>query len=566
MRTRFLTVSLAAAVAVSGLTVPVASGQEQQAAPVELKNVDNAYIKQNFKNPYELPTAKPQDVILQVGASQDSVNLNWITAPNVDGQSVVIREASADASAAKQIDASSKTGPVYLTEAYKDKGLPLIHNDVANHKASVSDLKENTEYTYKVGSDKDGWSEEYTFNTGTYGDDWNFLFFGDVQLYSDKDLPGQTAEWDNTVTTATTKYPNTAFLLSGGDQANYSALSEHSAFISPEELRQYRTAVNNGNHDEVDFPTYQSFYNRPNVEEDGRNYWYTYNNALVVSLDTNHWKDYDDDVAFVRNVVKEQGAGKDWVIVTYHHATFSQAYHMQDTINQYYRERMTPIFSELDVDLVLSGHDHIYTRTYLMDGPTPVDYGRDVKSGETLKKNKGEVQYVTANSSSGSKYYNFYDFKAQKREEDDDKNPWNFENSVDEKTIRTYTAVWEQQKNPNYTNVDVTKDSLTVSTFDTKTGATVDAFTLTRSGADRPDAPKPQDPKPADPKPQDPKQDGSASSSDKNADKNKDDNGSSRNAGIAIGVIAAIAAVLGGIFFAAQQNLFAALNQFLPKM
>lgn len=540
MNSRFLPIAIAASAAVSGLVAPTAFAQDAKEPQPVIENIDNEYIAENFINPFTLPTAQPQDVVLQVGSSQDSVMLNWVTEKNVTGQVARIREATAAADTAKVIEATSTTGNVYLTEGYKD-AKPNLYTEIANHKATITGLKENTEYTYQVGAEGN-WSEEFTFNTGTYGDNWNFLFFGDVQLYSDKKDDGfekQTNEWNNTVAKAIAKYPQTAFLLSGGDQANYSALQEHSAFISPEQLRAYRTAVNNGNHDEVDFPTYQAFYNRPNTEDDSRNYWYTYNNALVISLDTNEWKDFDEDVAFLRKTVAEQGEGKDWTIVTYHHATFSQAYHMQDQVTQYHRERLAPVLSELDVDLVLSGHDHIYTRTFLMDGNQPVNFTEDLKKedriGETLAKEPGQVQYITANSSSGSKYYNFYDFKTQTRERDPEKNPWNFENSVENKTIRTYTAVWAQQLNPNYTNVDVTADSLKVATYDTKTDAIVDQFTLTRAGEDA---------------------DNNGGAADNNNGNETEANGSARTAGIAVGVIAAVLAVLGGAaFFLAPQVL-----------
>lgn len=548
MRSRFVPISIAAAVAASALIAPPSLAQESYGQPIT-RNVTEQVTKDRsiFNNPFALPSKQPQDVVLQVAATQDSVNLNWITAADVTGQSVRIREVGADSS--KVVEATSATSEVYLTEGYKD-AKPNYYTNVANHKATVTGLKENTKYVYSVGSDQDGWSSEYEFNTGTYGDAWNFLVFGDPQLYSSRangEFQQQIASWDNTLSTAVEKYPNTSFLLSAGDQANYSALQEHSGFISPDEMRQYRAAVNNGNHDEVDFGTYQAMYNRPNVQEDGRNYWFEYNNALVISLDTNHWRDFDEDVEFLRKTVAEHREGKDWVVVTYHHATFSQAYHMQDTVNQYYRERMTPIFSELDVDLVLSGHDHIYTRSYLMDGPTPVDFGREVKLGETVEKKKGEVQYVTANSSSGSKYYNFYDFKTQTREENDEKNPWNFENSIEGKTIRTYTAVWAQEKNPNYTNVDVTGESLTVTTYDVVTNEKVDEFTLTRAAED----------KPADTTDQD--QSGSATGSA--------DNGEGSSVGAALGVLALLLAALGGgAFWALQQGMVPAqLAALLPQ-
>ena len=73
-----------------------------------------------------------------------------------------------------------------------------------------------------------------------------------------------------------------------------------------------------------------------------------------------------------------------------------------------------------DIDLVLAGHDHSYTRTHLMDGTTPVlpegdgagaaaeyaatpdtnpDDGHDI-----VHPKDGQVIYITANSSSGSKF------------------------------------------------------------------------------------------------------------------------------------------------------------------
>lgn len=241
---------------------------------------------------------------------------------------------------------------------------------------------------------------------------------------------------------------------------------------------------------------------------------------------------------FLRRTVKEQGEGKDWVIVTYHHSTFSQAYHQEDRGIMYWRERMTPVLSELDVDLVLGGHDHIYARSHLMNGYTPVDSGREAKIGETLAKKPGEVQYLTTNSGSGSKYYQFFDFKTGERDEETKET---FEQSVKEKTIRDYTALWNQKEVPNYTNVEVTPQGLKVSTFEYTTGDLVDEFTLTRAAA--------QD--------ENPGKDNSGS-----VDAGEKDN----TLAIVLGVIAALAAVLGGGFWAAQQGMIPGvdLEKLLP--
>ena len=55
-------------------------------------------------------------------------------------------------------------------------------------------------------------------------------------------------------------------------------------------------------------------------------------------------------------------------------------------------------FSELDVDLVLSGHDHLYARTYLMKGM------KSTGNASGLKK-QGETLYLSGTSSTGSKFY-----------------------------------------------------------------------------------------------------------------------------------------------------------------
>lgn len=531
MRNRFLSVAVAAAVAVSGLTAPVASAAS--APYLEGIKVDSTnFPKDEFKNKFDLPTEKPQDVILQVGETQDSVMLNWVTAPNITGQSVRIYEASADADSATAVDAKSETSEVNLSEGYPSSySVRQYRTDIAHHKATVTGLKENTEYTYKVGSEANGWSEEYTFNTGTYGDNWNFLFYGDTQLYNTHDLDEETATWSKTLDASLKESPNTSFLLSAGDQANHSALVEHSKFISPEQMRKYRVAVNNGNHDNYHKPSYDAMYNHPTQGDE--NYWFTYNNALVVSLDSNDWDDFDDDAAFVRETIEEHGKDAEWVIVTFHHSLFSQAYHQEDRQIMYWRERMTPVFSEMDVDLVLAGHDHIYTRTYLMDENKPVNFGNPVPNGGTVEKKKGQVQYVTANSSSGSKYYKFFDFKKGERNEGDD-NTWDFEKSIQDKTARTYTAFWNQNHKPDWTNIEVTPEGLKISTHDLEEGE-VDSFTLTRAaeetpneGDQNPDAPG--------------KEDSSAAGSSK--------------AGAAFGILAALLALIGGgLFFAAQQDL-----------
>ncbi|MEG0590392.1 MAG: metallophosphoesterase, partial [Lachnospiraceae bacterium] len=87
-----------------------------------------------------------------------------------------------------------------------------------------------------------------------------------------------------------------------------------------------------------------------------------------------------------------------WIIVNTHYSIFGTGPHSSEEEIVEGRAEFSKLFAEFNVDLVLSGHDHIYTRSYLMNGQTSTG-----KNGG--KKLVGETQYLTGGSSSGSKYY-----------------------------------------------------------------------------------------------------------------------------------------------------------------
>ncbi|WP_286957284.1 immunoglobulin-like domain-containing protein [Brevibacterium sp. UBA7493] len=160
-------------------------------------------------------------------------------------------------------------------------------------------------------------------------------------------------------------------------------------------------------------------------------------------------------------------------MLTFHRSIFSSgATHSQSLTTKGLREGIAPIVKDLDIDLVLAGHDHSYTRTHLMDGTTPVlpegdgagaaaeyaatpdanpDDGHDI-----VHPKDGQVIYITANSSSGSKYYELVP---------DGLVPWKHTNS------QNYT--------PQFTNVDVKECSITSTTM-THTGDQVDKVELVK--------------------------------------------------------------------------------------
>ncbi len=67
---------------------------------------------------------------------------------------------------------------------------------------------------------------------------------------------------------------------------------------------------------------------------------------------------------------RDAGTKRPWTIIAFHHAPYTQGSRNSDTEEDLIlnRERLTPIFERYNVDLVISGHSHIYERTYQMRG------------------------------------------------------------------------------------------------------------------------------------------------------------------------------------------------------
>ncbi|MFR9257212.1 MAG: phosphohydrolase, partial [Merdibacter sp.] len=146
-----------------------------------------------------------------------------------------------------------------------------------------------------------------------------------------------------------------------------------------------------------------------------------------------------------------------WKTVVFHHSVYSTASHVDDGDIIERREELPPMFSELDIDVVLMGHDHVYTRTYMMNGTTPDD-SQGVQSEVT---NPEGVLYLTANSASGSKYY---DIKAPEA---------------------AYSAVMDQSYRRTITDIDVTDTSYTMTTYYMDTMEVLDTFTINKIDTDK---------------------------------------------------------------------------------
>lgn len=270
-----------------------------------------------------------------------------------------------------------------------------------NNRVKITGLKPNTEYTYCVGND-DEWSDNFTFKTSDFDNNFNFVHISDVQFRSD--LPSLIDNFNKTLDAINTNFPETNFILNTGDVVeNDDSALEYISYLSA--IREYITAVLPGNHDASEYNSlFNEYFTIPENKEfysgigpNAYDYWYGYNNVLFISINTNI-SDVDYHKNFVKSVVEAEGDKYDWKIVTSHHSLFSASYHSQEANVISLRENLAPLFSEVGIDVVLSGHDHCYDRSYIMNGTEPV-----VSDADSVRDADG-VLYISGTTATATKY------------------------------------------------------------------------------------------------------------------------------------------------------------------
>ena len=399
----------------------------------------------------DLPQETTQkSVILNVGSDESSRNLTWYADTDTAGEVQYALKASA---ADGEFPAEYQTVTAGVTAA-NDAGF-------YSNQATIGGLQENTEYVYRVKNGETV-SDIYSFKTGTFDGTFNFAFVGDPQIgagSTDSDIVG----WNETLNVMES-YLNPEFLLSAGDQVNTASNEVQYTGYLNSIFASLPSATTIGNHDSGS-AAYNEHFNLPNESEKGgttagTDYWFVYGNTLFMNINSNN-RSNAEHKAFMEEAI---AANKDvkWKTVVFHHSVYSTASHWDDSDIIDRRNELPQIFDELDIDVVLMGHDHVYTRTYMMNGFTP-DTSEGVQSEVT---DPTGILYLTANSASGSKYYNIANPEAD------------------------YSAKMDQSKRRTVTNIEVTDTSYKMTTYYADDMSVLDTFTINKSAEEAPKADK----------------------------------------------------------------------------
>ena len=387
-----------------------------------------------------------KSVILMVGSDETSRNLTWYA--NVDTAGSV--------QWAKQSDMQDGLFPAQYNEA---AATSIATNDEGfySNQATMTNLEENTAYVYRVVNG-DTVSQIYTFETGDFDEGFSFILAGDPQIGAGN-TESDTVGWDETLDTAIAQL-DPDFLVSAGDQVNTNNNETQYTGYLNDALTYLTSATTIGNHDSGS-AAYNEHFNLPNESTQlgattaGTDYWFVYDNTLFMVINSNN-RSTAEHKEFLESAIA-QNPDVRWKTVVFHHSVYSTASHVDDGDIIERREELPPMFSELDIDVVLMGHDHVYTRTYMMNGTTPDD-SQGVQSEVT---NPEGVLYLTANSASGSKYY---DIKAPEA---------------------AYSAVMDQSYRRTITDIDVTDTSYTMTTYYMDTMEVLDTFTINKIDTDK---------------------------------------------------------------------------------
>ena len=342
----------------------------------------------------------------------------------------------------------------------------------ASYQAKITGLKADTEYEYTYWNGEGGEkSEPVRFKTAKEGD-FSFFLVGDPQIGASRDgLGTDTDRWDNTLNILKDRMSddtkNFAFLLSAGDQINNYSFNEeeYQSFIERSALKGMTLAPVIGNHDgEGDARSgYFEHFALPDLEDSNRaDYAYVYNKTLFISLDSTKGWDAARHNDFVKKTVEKYKDKVNWKVLTFHHAIYSVASHAIDADIFNRRKYIPELVKDNGIDAVLMGHDHVYVRSHIMDGPQALvkwDNDEEGKAPSEYTNPEGAL-YITVNSGTGTKHYNIRN------------------------QIFEYSAVQNQEYVPNYSEISVTDNTFKVVTYRLD-GSVVDEVTLKKDSDEK---------------------------------------------------------------------------------
>jgi len=414
---------------------------------------------------------------IQPGRTSSERNITWHDWKMIGTNGMVRYEPSATAN--NGFTQEAETATASGTDSYIRR---------TSHTATITGLQPDTEYLYAVSSDGVNFSEMYTFRTPST-ESFTFVALSDVHMgdpslspedhdsgnngmLDEKYRPGITVKqgWLDALDVIAATVPDAGLVAIMGDMVDRNLIDMESEpdihphqlkwanFLAPRQMSNIAFAPAMGNHEARSNISFSIHFNLPNEvvpsaeemlpmastgiqqeNENRANYWYLYNNALFVVLNTStRPRDANENAAQdaiieglishfddVLKAAKAAHEGEyDWLFVQTHKSISGLAKHSADfDVERYVRFGLESLLIEHEVDILFSAHEHCYTRSFLLDAnPGPDNFGTEIQRDEfrmnnvsynyrnesnSIKKGEGPVLF-TMNTISGQKFYSPY--------------------------------------------------------------------------------------------------------------------------------------------------------------
>lgn len=418
---------------------------------------EGSYTGVNLKESEE----EIKDIVITPGSNETEVGITWFGKGDEKESSVVFNGVEYKAQGSQTTD---------------DAGY-------YSYKAVITGIKPGDSYDYyvKTGENK---SDVYSLRTKALGKNNSFsiAYFGDPQMGSGDSVWEKVGLYkhsqgkvdqdriDFLKTLKAAKGIDPHFYLSMGDnvesatyEGEYDALLENDFFkthVFSSVMGNHETYIGAGETNPNNSVFKDHFY-LPNESELGSkseknsyggydkypgDYWYSYGDTLFLNLNSNN-NDSKVHEEFIKKAIADakskRGSNYSFIVASFHHSPYSSATHSSDNDILQRRAELVKIFNNNGVDIVLNGHDHIYTRSKHMiagentmkfeeafgtslDNPSAniVDghskthnatVGKDgdvIVDGIGIDYGKNEVTdpdgtlFLTMSASAGSKFYN----------------------------------------------------------------------------------------------------------------------------------------------------------------
>lgn len=277
------------------------------------------------------------------------------------------------------------------------------------HEISVSNLEPDTQYEYVVGTGEDTYSGKFkTAPTSGSKEAIKFVYIADTQVANATDAKALGA-----TLAEVNKTEDLDFVYLAGDTTDTAAnetqwellFNNGGAFPTGGEdmFGNNLVSVVQGNHDNTSLTRH---INAPG-EAGSVVYSYDYGPATFIMLNLETAR-YDADARleqkeYLEAAVKEAKERGQWVFVGMHKSIYTGASHITDSDVIEARKYWAPIFTELDVDVVMQGHDHVYSRGFVDEN----GYNADVEANEdgSIDDPENIPLYMVGGHAGGLKWY-----------------------------------------------------------------------------------------------------------------------------------------------------------------